>query len=149
MKFEPVARAFDEIEKTTKRLDMTEQLARLFRETTAEDMQNVIYLLQGRLAPAYQNIETGMGEKLVVQAISRATGYTKEEVERKFKKTGDLGQSATEFLEKKTQQALVKQTLTVKKVHDNFMKLATLEGEGTQELKIKLLSELLNFSSPN
>lgn len=148
MRFEPVAQAFEEIEKTTKRLDMTVQLSKLFDVTPAEDMQNVIYLLQGRLAPAYKNIETGLGEKFVVQAISKATGYSKEDVDKKFKKTGDLGQSAFEFLEKKTQQALVKQTLTVKKVHENFMKLATQTGEGTQETKIRLLAELLNSASP-
>ena len=128
---------------------MTEQLAKLFNETPAEDMQNVIYLLQGRLAPAYKNIETGLGEKLVIQAIARATGYTKEETEKRFKKTGDLGLTASELLEKKTQQSLVRTTLSVKKVHENFMRLATLEGEGTQELKIKLLTELLNSSSPS
>lgn len=149
MRFEPVADAFYEIEKTTKRLDMTIQLAALFDKTPAEDMRNVIYLLQGRLAPAYENLETGLGEKFVIQAIGKATGYSKEEVEKKFKKTGDLGQTAAEFLEKKTQQALVKQTLSVKKVHENFMKLATQTGEGTQETKIRLLAELLNASTPN
>lgn len=148
MKFEPVAHAFDEIERTSKRLEMTEQLATLFRETPAEDMRNVIYLLQGRLAPPYENIETGMGEKLVVQAIASATGYSKDDVEKKFKKTGDLGEAGFEFLQKKTQQALVKQVLTVKKVHENFMKLATTTGEGTQGFKIKVLAELLNFATP-
>lgn len=147
MRFEPVAQAFDEIEKTTKRLDMTVQLSKLFAVTPAEDMQNVIYLLQGRLAPAYKNTETGLGEKFVIQAIGKATGYGKEDVEKKFKKTGDLGETAFEFLEKKTQQALVRQTLTVKKVHDNFMKLAGQTGEGTQEMKIRLLAELLNSAS--
>ncbi len=147
MRFEPVAQAFDEIEKTTKRLDMTVQLSKLFAETPADDMQNVIYLLQGRLAPAYKNIETGLGEKFVIQAIGKATGYGKEDVEKKFKKTGDLGETAFEFLEKKKQQALVHQTLTVKKVHDNFMKLAGQTGEGTQEMKIRLLAELLNSAS--
>ncbi|MBM3282322.1 MAG: ATP-dependent DNA ligase [Candidatus Diapherotrites archaeon] len=149
MKFELVAKAFDEIEKTSKRVDMTTQLAALFEQTPAEDMKNVIYLLQGRLAPAYENTETGLGEKLVIQAIARATGYTKEDVEKKFKKTGDLGQVASEYLEKKTQQSLIRTTLSVKKVHENFLKLATLTGEGTQELKIKLLAELLNSSTPN
>jgi ATP-dependent DNA ligase len=149
MRFEPVAVAFEEIEKTTKRLDMTIQLATLFEKTPAEDMQNVIYLLQGRLAPAYENLETGLGEKLVIQAISKATGYPKEDVEKRFKKTGDLGESAAQFLEKKTQQSLVKQVLSVKKVHENFMKLATQTGEGTQETKIRLLAELLNSSTPS
>ena len=91
MRFEPVAEAFDQIEKTTKRLDMTLQLAALFQKTPAEDMQEVIYLLQGRLAPAYENIETGLGEKFVIQAIGKATGYSKEDVDKRFKKNGDLG----------------------------------------------------------
>ncbi|MFH0970849.1 MAG: ATP-dependent DNA ligase [Candidatus Diapherotrites archaeon] len=149
MRFEPLAEAFDRIEKTAKRLDMTEQLATLFEKTTVEDMPNVVYFLQGRLAPAYENIETGLGEKFVIQAIGKATGYTKEDVEKRFKKTGDLGETAAQLVEKKTQQSLIRQTLTVKKVHDNFMKLATQTGEGTQEMKIRFLAELLNSASPN
>ena len=42
----------------------------------------------------------------------------------------------------------MRQTLSVKSTRE-FLKLATLSGEGTQELKIKLLAELLNSSSPN
>lgn len=148
MRFEIVATAFDAIEKTTKRLDMTTQMAALLKETPASDARVVVYLTQGRLAPAYENIETGMGEKFVVQAIAKAAGYSKEDVEKRFKKTGDLGETAFELLSKKKQQALVMQTLSVKKVHENFMKLARITGEGTQDTKIKLLAELLNFATP-
>ncbi len=148
MKFELLAEAFDQIEKTSKRLEMTEQLAKLFQQTPAEDMQNVIYFLQGKLAPPYENIETGMGEKFVIQAIARTTGHTKEDVNKKFKKTGDLGEVAEELLKQKKQQSLVRTTLNVKKVHENFMKLARTTGEGTQEMKIKLLAELLNSATP-
>ncbi|MDZ4256520.1 MAG: DNA ligase, partial [archaeon] len=148
MAFVDVAASLEKIEQTSKRLEMTEQLAELFARTPAEEMREVIYLLQGRLAPAYENIETGLGEKLVEQAIAHATGYSKEEVAKRFKKTGDLGTTAEELLQKKTQQSLVKQTLTVKKVHANFMKLATTAGTGTQDTKIRLLAELLHAASP-
>ena len=36
----------------------------------------------------------------------------------------------------------------MKKVHENFLKLAGQTGEGTQEMKIRLLAELVNAASP-
>lgn len=148
MDFHILAQAFSKIEETTKRLEMSQQLSELLKKTPATDMRLVIYLIQGRLAPSFENIEAGMGEKFVIQAIAKTTGYTQAQTEKEFKKTGDLGQTAQNLLSTKTQQSLMTQTITVKKVHQNFLKMAHSEGEGSQTTKIRLLSELLNSSTP-
>ena len=45
--------------------------------------------------------EIGFGEKLIAQGIAKASGFEKEEVEKMFNKTGDLGNTAEEFIKKK------------------------------------------------
>jgi DNA ligase-1 len=148
MNFEIVAGVFSQIESTSKRLEMTEQLAKLLGQTPASDIRLVVYLIQGRLAPAFEDVEAGMGEKFVILAIAKTAGYSKTIVEKEFKKNGDLGQTAENLLGKKTQRSLVTQTVTVAKVHQNFLKMAHAEGTGSQTTKIRLLSELLNSASP-
>ncbi|MBI4043374.1 MAG: ATP-dependent DNA ligase [Candidatus Diapherotrites archaeon] len=148
MEFHVVAEYFDRLEETSSRLDMTGILAELLAKTRATGMEDLIYFAQGQLAPAYKQVELGMGEKFIAEAIARTTGYVKKEVESAYKEKGDLGTVAEELLKKKKQKALHAETLTLKKVHTNLMRIATSEGSGSQDLKIKLLSELLNSASP-
>ncbi len=146
--FAEVADTFRKLEETSKRLEMTSILADLFKKTPASDIDKVVYLLQGRVAPAFKNIEIGIGEKLAEQAISKATGYPVKEVEKKYHELGDLGLVAEKFVSKKKQKSLFSQDLTVKHVFNAFYKMATVSGARSQDLKIKTLVELLNNSKP-
>jgi len=85
-----------------------------------------------------------MGEKFVEQAISLASGYKMAEVEKKFREKGDLGLVADELLAKKTQKSLFSKKLEVSEVYAVFYKIATASGTGSQDMKIKLLAQLLN-----
>ena len=148
MRFRILAQYFDKIERVSSRLKMTDLLAELFKETDSDEIARVVYLFQGQLAPAHKQIEVGMGEKFVEEAIAKAAGYGKEEVQYEFKKIGDLGLVAEAFFEKRKQRSLFSAELTMEKVFRNLLKIATSEGRGTQQLKIKLLAELLNSASP-
>ena len=148
MKFKVLTEFFDKIEKASSRLAMTDLLAELFKKADSDEIARIVYLCQGQLAPPYKDIEIGMGEKYAEEAIAKAAGYTKTEVEKEFKKKGDLGLVAEEFLKKKKQRSLFSVELTVEKVFKNLMRIATVEGSGSQQLKIKLLAELLNSASP-
>ncbi|MBU1120918.1 DNA ligase, partial [Candidatus Micrarchaeota archaeon] len=147
MQFRLVAEYFDRIEKVSSRLEMTDLLAELFNHVTAENMKEVVYLSQGKLAPNYESIEAGMGEKLLMDSIAKASGFTRNEIEKGFKEKGDLGLVAEEIIKKKKQSALFTQELTVEKVYKNLIKIAKVEGSGSQEMKLKLMAELLNSSS--
>ncbi len=148
MRFRTLAEFFAKIEKASSRLAMTDLLAALFKEAASGEVAQVIYLCQGQLAPAYEQIEIGMGEKFVEEAIAKVSGYSKEEVHRIYKEKGDLGLVAESILAKKKQRSLFASELSVEKVFRNLMKIATAAGAGSQQLKIKLLAELLNSSSP-
>jgi len=148
MLFSLLSEAFDKIEATSGRLDMTDILAELFKKTPASEIEHVIFLSQGELAPPFEGIDLGLGEKYAMDAISLSYGYSRSEVEKLYKKMGDLGTVAQELAGKKKQHSLASEELTVSKVFTTFMKLSSLEGKGSQESKIKMLAELLNSATP-
>lgn len=148
MFFREVANLFNEIENSSSRLVMTKHLAELFKKTPFKDAKRVVYLLQGRISPQFEGSEIGFGEKLITQGIAKASGFEREEVDKVFNKIGDLGNTAEEFVKKKKQLSLQTQDLTVEKVFTNLKKMSQSEGEGSQELKIKTLTELFNYATP-
>lgn len=149
MLFKEVAESFEKIEKTSSRLEMTELLAQLFEKTPPLDAKRTVYLLQGRIAPQFEGKEIGFGEKLIAEGIAKSSGFSREEVDKKFNQTGDLGDTAEEFAKKKKQLALATQQLTVEKVFSNLKKMSETQGTGSQEMKKRLLAELFNFATPS
>jgi len=148
MLFIELAKCMEEIEKTRSRLEMTDKISTLFKQANPEEIDKVIYILQGKLAPEHKGINLGFGEKLVEQAIAKAMGYDLIKVQERYAKVGDLGDVAEEFSKKKKQTSLFSEELTVEKVYFNFYKLAEKSGAGSQELKINMLTEMLNNSKP-
>jgi DNA ligase-1 len=148
MKFFVLAEAFERIEKASARLDMTGFLSELFKKTPIEDIEPVVFLCQGQLAPSHKGLDIGMGEKFVEDAIAKVSGYSNREIEQLYKQKGDLGLVGEEFCGKKKQSALFSAELTVEKVFQNLLKIAKSEGAGSQDSKIRLLAELLNSAKP-
>ncbi len=148
MNFEIVAEYFDKIENIPSRLDMTNILEELIEKVPKNEIKKIVYLIQGQIAPNFEGKEIGFGEKLISSAIVKATGFSRKEVDTLFAKTGDLGTTAEKMMEKKKQGSLFTTPLTIEKVYGNLERMSTREGEGSQELKKKLLAELFNSASP-
>jgi len=148
MLFSVVAEYFNKIESAGSRLKMTDLIAELLSKANAIEAKQLVYLMQGRIAPQFIKLEIGLGEKLLINAISLATGFKEKEIENVFKEKGDLGLALMYFIEKKKQAALFKEDLTLSKVFENFSRIARAEGSGSQELKLKLMAELINSAKP-
>jgi len=148
LRFIKLADAFEKVEATTKRLEMTSFLVELLKDTPKEELGHVVNLLQGRLYPDYVGVELGVADKLLTKAISEVTGKSEAAVESVYKKTGDLGLCVEQLLDKKSQSTLSQQPLTVRSVYDTFAKIARASGSGSVETKIRHLISLLNNASP-
>ncbi|MBN1169870.1 ATP-dependent DNA ligase [Candidatus Micrarchaeota archaeon] len=146
--FSTVAAVFEQIEKKSGRLEMTGILAELFQKTGKEEIDKLVYIMQGILMPPYKGVDLGMGERFAVEAISATSGYSVYEVDRHYRKSGDLGDTAEELLKKRKQTALFTSEMDVGYVYNVMMKIALAGGSGSQDLKIKYLTELLNNASP-
>nr|QBM01318.1 DNA ligase [uncultured archaeon] len=143
-----LAKIYERLEGTSKRLEKTSILSELFRQTKTEDLKETVYLAQGTVFPAYDEREIGISSQLVIKAISVATGISIIDAEKKWKSIGDLGKVAEQLVEKKKQSTLFSKKLTTTKVFENLRRVAEITGKGTVEKKISLISELLTSSSP-
>lgn len=148
MKFIRLAQVFEEIEATTKRLEMTSLLVDLIKQTARNEISKVAYLIQGKLYPDYMGVELGLAEKLLIKSVASVAGKSESQVDADYKRTGDLGLTVEKLLGKKSQAALVARPLTVDTVYDTFDKIAHASGSGSVDLKIRLLTSLLNDASP-
>jgi len=148
MKYALMADAYEKIESTTKRLEMTDYLVEFLRKTPKPVIDKVAYLTQGKLYPDFVGIEIGVAEKLAIRAIARVTGRSEKEIEEDMKKTGDLGITTQKFLEKKAQVTFFHEPLTVERVYDTLDKMAKSTGPGSMEQKINLLAGLLSDAAP-
>jgi len=148
LRYSVIADAYEKIEATTKRLEMTDYLVKLLKDTPKELIDKVVYLTQGKLYPDFMGIEIGVAEKLAIRAIAKASGHSEKEIEENLKKTGDIGETAQSFIAKRKQVTLFHEPLTVRKVYETFDKMAKATGEGAMDLKVSLLAGLLTNATP-
>ncbi len=148
MEYNNLVELYERLEKTTKRLEKTFYIYELLKKTTAEDLGEIMLLLQGKVFPTWDSRVIGFASRLIVKAIHTATGISTKEIEEQWKKTGDLGITAEKLIAKKKQRTLSAKDLTVRKVFDNLRRLPEQEGMGAVEKKIQLVSELLTAAKP-
>ncbi len=148
MEYSKLVEIYEQLNKTTKRLEKTHIIAEFLKEVSIDEMEYVMLLLEGRVFPNYDPREIGVASRLMLKSLSVATGISIDKIENEWKKQGDLGLVAEAIVKTKKQSTLHSTKLTVKKVFDNLRKLAELEGEGTVERKTQLIAELLTSAKP-
>ena len=148
VQFSILSDAFEKMEATTKRLELTDILVKLFEDTPTEVIAKIVYLIQGKLRPDFEGIELGVAEKLALRAIAKSSGIPIKKIEEAYRDGGDLGHAATKILEQKTQTTFVVEDITVERVYETLLKISKLEGSRSQDMKMKYISSLLNDANP-
>jgi len=146
MKFSELSKYFERIEKNSSRLEITKILAELFNKLNSEEIANVVYLLQGRVGPAYEGIDFGMAERTIIKSAMSALNIDRSYFEKEFKKSGDLGATVESF--KKIYTSFEEKDMEVLTVFDFFYRLATATGNGSQDVKTSLLAQLIRQLDP-
>jgi len=149
LKYSRIADAYEKIEATTKRLEMTDYLVELLKETPKNLIEKIVYLTQGKLYPDFVGIEIGIAEKLALRAVARSVGHRENAIEKDTQKTGDLGETTQKFMKKKTQSTFFSTPLTVERVYEILDKIANSTGSGSLDLKLNMLAGLLSDASPS
>lgn len=148
MDFSIVAEIFEKMENTTKRIELTNILVELLKKTPKKIIPNAVYLLQGIIRPNFEGVELGIAEKLAIRAISKSAGLPIKKIEDDYRECGDLGLTASNMLKIKTQTTFTTEKITVERVYETLFKIAKIEGKGSQDLKMKHISSLLNDATP-
>lgn len=142
MTFAELAKYLEELEKTSSRNEITTILAEVFKKAKDREIDKIVYLLSGQLAPKYKGIVFNLAERMMFQILARAYGKEASEIRALYKEKGDLGNVAESLAKTK------RDGLTVEKVYEKLLGIAEEEGAGSQERKITKMAELLAQVDP-
>lgn len=137
---------FSLIEMTTKRLVISAHCSLFLRQVlrlTPQDLLPTVQLMINKLAADYAGIELGIGESLIMKAISESTGRSLQVIKSDQNAIGDLGLVAARS--RSNQPTMFKpKALTVKGVLGGLMDIAVISGDGSQGRKISGIKKLLS-----
>jgi DNA ligase 1 len=141
VEFARLAHTFEELEGTSSRLALIELLTQLFRSIERpEEIEQVCYLVQGRVAPFFVALEMGMAEKSVTRSLALAYHTTPEHVEALYATLGDLGLVAGQV---SSEAGSVPTVLSIEEVFLGLRAIAQTAGKGAIEQKSARLVDLL------
>src|SRR5258708_20522418 len=90
VKFTDLAANLDLMEATNSRNELVRILSEVYRACAVDELEPITYLIQGRLAPFFEPVEIGLGEKLLITAIATADSFPTAEVSNLTRQAGDL-----------------------------------------------------------
>ena len=126
------------MEGTRSRNELVRILSDVYRAASVDELEPLTYLIQGRLAPFFEPVDIGLGEKLLMTAMASAFSVPKADVARLNKESGDLGVTA---------QCLAKaspaESPSVVEVHRRLLRIAAAGGAGSQQEKLDGFTGLL------
>src|SRR5258708_12631946 len=141
VEFARVGQTLEDLEGTSSRLALIELLTQLFRSIERpEEIEQVCYLVQGRVAPFFVALEMGMAEKSVTKSLALAYHTTPEHVEALYATLGDLGLVAGQV---NREAGSVPTALSVDEVFLGLRAIAQTSGKGAIEQKSARLVDLL------
>ncbi len=167
MTFSTLSQYFEKLEGTSSRLALIDILSELFKKADKSEIDQIIYLVQGRVAPFFAPVEIGMAEKNVASAVALTYRSTKENVLKLYSRFGDMGLAVEDLSERhsgkrpkeahpeslmvqrdsgqaRLADAMAKRArMTVSVVFEILTKIAKTSGEGTVEKRQILFSDLL------
>lgn len=146
--YSALVNVFSKIEATTKRLEIQAHLSNFLRSViaiTPEDVLPALYLCTNSIAPAYANIELGVGDSLLVKALSEATGRQAKDIKADAADKGDLGLVAesSRSRQKTIFGSGVGKVLTIRAVFADYKAIAHMSGHSSQEAKVNAIKKLL------
>lgn len=161
MLFSDFSKHLSTIEGTTKRLEMTASLVKLFQELDKDEVRPVCYLMQGKLVPKYESKEFQLSDKMIIRILARVIDRSalqtsaqsvldaeadfstqEKEITSLYKKLGDLGTVAEQVQQRKGT------SLDVRTVFNKLHEVADDNGQGSQERKVQKMVDLLSLLDP-
>lgn len=142
-RFMELAELFEKLEKTTSHKEIVRRIANFYSELEGKEVRDTAYLFLGSIGPAFENPTLGIGDKLASKAIAGAYGVSEEEVNKRYARTGDLGDVTFELTRNGAGDPL-----TIEDVFSRLKQIKEVSGKGSQDEKIRLLSEILQRARP-
>ncbi|XP_029441067.1 DNA ligase 1 [Rhinatrema bivittatum] len=136
-----VARTFERIEEESARLKNIETLSNFLRSVivlSPDDLLPCIYLCLNQLGPAYEGLELGIGETILMKAVAQATGRQLDKIKAEAQEKGDLGLVAESS--RSTQRTMfAPPKLMAASVFNRLKEIARMTGSASMNKKIDII----------
>ena len=142
MKFIELASYLERLEKTSSRLEITGILAELFKKSEASEIDKIVYLSLGILAPNYESVILNLAERMMINVLAQAYDEDPQKIKSLFKNSGDLGNVAQELAKGGGSG------ISVSEVYDALISVAKDSGAGSAERKVSGMAKLLERLDP-
>ena len=100
MKYLELVGVYEQLERTSKRLEKTYCMSEFLKKIPVKELDRIILLVRGLVFPQWDERKIGMASRLLLKAINTASGIDLAEIEKEWKKTGDLGLCAENIMSK-------------------------------------------------
>ncbi|MDR2624505.1 MAG: ATP-dependent DNA ligase [Methanobrevibacter sp.] len=147
MKYRELVDVYEALSQTTKKLEKIAILTDFFKDVDSKDIDKVVLMSLGLVYPKNSEEEQGVGDKILMKAISQVFGVPISKVEDNVREFGDIGQATEKLYKEKTQQTFLSEELTVEFVFNNIRKIAMISGGKSQSRKMDIISGLLSSAS--
>ncbi len=148
MRFKELAQYLEKIEQTDSRTEITATLAEILKKSDSGEVDKLCYLMLGRLAPPYKDIDFNLGERMMIRVLAAAFSTSSDEIEEQYDQAGDLGTVAEKLASRSSVKKKTSSGLSAEGVYRRFLTVAKESGEGSQERKIQGMADLLSVVDP-
>ncbi|KAH9281818.1 DNA ligase 1 [Echinococcus granulosus] len=139
------AKTLECIEGISSRLKIIEVLSNFYRSVgvlSPKELPICIYMSINRLGPSYEGLELGIGESLLIKALTLTTGASNIRIKSELNRLGDLG-AVAEAIKSRQQTMFKPKPLTLQQVFERLKEVAFMVGNASQTKKVKLIQSLL------
>ncbi|KAK6855906.1 ATP-dependent DNA ligase [Apiospora arundinis] len=141
-----LTRCFILINSTTSRIKIVDTLVNCLRvliEADPSSLLPAVWLATNSISPPYISLELGLGGSAISKALKQVCGLDQRSLKAIYDKHGDAGDVAFEAKKKQSFTLRKPKPLTIKSVYQSLVKIATSQGQGSAEVKQRIVDRLL------
>ncbi|KAI0516946.1 hypothetical protein F5B22DRAFT_605629 [Xylaria bambusicola] len=141
-----LTRCFVLVSATSSRIKIVDTLVNCLRILIAEDPDSLlpaVWLSTNAISPPYISLELGLGGSAISKALRQVCGLDNRSLKAIYDKYGDAGDVAFEAKKKQSFTLRAPKPLTIKGVYHSLVKIASAQGQGSAEVKQRLVDRLL------
>ncbi|KAK5625138.1 hypothetical protein RRF57_000854 [Xylaria bambusicola] len=141
-----LTRCFVLVSATSSRIKIVDTLVNCLRILIAEDPDSLlpaVWLSTNAISPPYISLELGLGGSAISKALRQVCGLDNRSLKAIYDKYGDAGDVAFEAKKKQSFTLRAPKPLSIKGVYKSLVKIASAQGQGSAEVKQRLVDRLL------